>query len=95
MSRNFYAVEYKSGRNTTTGQPNSLTGNYSIACNVRAFASKKERDNWVLEGASTSAMRGNCREEVTLKEARELYSGMNERQFKRELGIHLTPRYRK
>jgi len=71
----FYAVQFMSGRNTTTGQPNAKTGYYSNAVGVNCFKTSAERDEWVSNGESTSAMRGNCRESVSKKELRDLCLG--------------------
>lgn len=72
----FYAFEYFSGRNTTTGYPNPTTGCMSIAGFVAVFATRSARNAWVDAGAVTSDMAGNCREAVTAKEARSLKQGM-------------------
>ena len=81
----FYAVEYESGRNTTTGQPNPKTRNYSIASGSCVFASKSERDAWVRDGDQTSAMRGNCREATTLKVLRKLCLGLSLESFRQRI----------
>ena len=77
----FYAVEYISGRGTTTGQPNQKTGYMSIATDSVAFASKKERDAWVADGEYTSDMRGNSRAAVSLRQLRNLCLGMSIDEF--------------
>ena len=77
----FYAVEYKSGKNTTTGQPNQKTGYMSIATDSVAFTSKNDRDAWVADGEHTSDMRGNCRSAVTLRQLRNLCLGMSIDEF--------------
>lgn len=69
--KTYYAVQYRSGANTTTGEPNSR-GRMSIACSPESFSSKSERDEWVSNGEYTSAMRGNCREAVTVKKLGQL-----------------------
>lgn len=79
--RHFYAVQYRSGRFTTTGQPNKRTGRYSIAVNAAAFDTPAERDSWVDAGPVTSDMRGNCREAVTKAGLRRLLRGMSEAEF--------------
>jgi len=71
----YYAFEYKSGRNTTTGTPNPHTGRMSIAGGLAVFSSKHERDTWVNDGATTSDMGGNCRQAVSITGARKLYQG--------------------
>ena len=79
--KNFYAVEYSSGCNTTTGEPNARTGRMSIAVSPVAFASKTERGAWVDSGNQTSSMRGNCREAVTLRQLRDLSLGLSVAEF--------------
>lgn len=81
--KKFYAVEYLSGRNTTTGQPNPKTGYMSIAIDSVAFTSKNERDAWVADGEHTSDMRGNCRAAVSLRQLRKLCLGMSIDEFDR------------
>jgi hypothetical protein len=71
----YYAFEFRSGRHTTTGEPNKKTGRLSIAGNLVIFASKEKRDAWVDAGKTTSDMQGNCRESVTRTEARNLNLG--------------------
>lgn len=85
MSKKYYAVEFWSGRNTTTGEPNTKTGRMSIACDIEVFDSKSERDKWVENGKETSAMRGNCRESVTKKELRDLKLGWSIAEFNEHL----------
>lgn len=79
--RHFYAVQYRSGRFTTTGQPNKRTKRYSIAITGAAFDTPAERDSWVDAGPVTSDMRGNCREAVTKAGLRRLLRGMSEAEF--------------
>lgn len=74
--KKFYAFEFYSGRNTTTGQPNRTTGSYSTAGSLAVFPSSAQRDEWVKNGRVTSGMRGNCREIITAKDARALCAGM-------------------
>ena len=81
--KKFYAVEYLSGRNTTTGQPNQKTGYLSIAVHPQSFSSKPERDAWVDDGEHTSDMRGNCRSAVTLRQLRGLHLGLSLDDFDR------------
>ncbi len=73
----YYAFEYWSGRNTTTGQPNPRTGWHSIAGELVVFRSRKGRDKWVAAGKVTSDIQGNCREAVTARQARWLHRGMS------------------
>jgi hypothetical protein len=72
----FYAFQFQSGANTTTGQPNPTTGHFSTAGDLVVFSTREKRDAWVRRGRATSAMRGNCRYAVTAKEARTLHLGM-------------------
>ena len=85
----YYAFQFASGRNTTTGNTNEKTGKYSTAGTLTVFSSKKERDDWVARGKATSAMRGNCREAVTAREARELKCGQTLAQFQEEVEFSL------
>jgi hypothetical protein len=73
----FYAFQFKSGRHTTSGQPNENTGRLNKAGNLAVFSSSYNRDRWVDAGNITSDMQGNCREAVTAKEARKLHLGMS------------------
>jgi len=81
MPRTFYAVEFISGRNTTTGTPNPTTGRHSKAVRTAAFTSKADRDKWVSSGKVTSDMQGNCRESVTEKELRKLLQGLTTEEY--------------
>ncbi len=85
----YYAFQFASGRNTTTGNSNEKTGKYSTAGTLTVFSSKKERDDWVARGKVTSDMRGNCREAVTAREARELKCGQTLAQFQEEVEFSL------
>ena len=85
----FYAVQYESGINTTTGQPNPRTGRMSKAVNLMVFSKKENRDEWVLKGKVTSDMQGNCRTSVTKKEARNLQLGMSIIEFNEMLEMIL------
>jgi len=75
--KRFYGFEFYSGRGTTTGAPNETTGRMSIAGGIVVFGSMRERDDWVEGGAVTSEMCGNCREAVTIREARSMHLGMS------------------
>lgn len=79
--KNFYAIEYVSGRDTTTGEPNDKTGRMNIAIRAKVFDSYYDRNSWVLAGEYTSAMRGNCREAATLRQLRKLTRGLSFEQF--------------
>jgi hypothetical protein len=85
----FYAAQFESGENTTTGQPNSRTGRMSKAVNLMAFSKKENRDAWVDNGKVTSDMRGNCRKATTKKEARNLHLGMSVVEFNEMLDMML------
>jgi hypothetical protein len=76
-SKNYYAFQYASGLNTTTGEPNPNTGRMSIAGYLAVFTDRKNMDAWVSAGKTTSDMSGNCRRAVTAKEARSLHRGMS------------------
>lgn len=81
MSRYFYAVQFWSGRNTTTGEPNPRTMRMSRAVNVEVFKTAAARDKWVDGGQVTSGMAGNCREPVTKQQLRELRLGLSMKDF--------------
>ena len=78
----FYAFEYASGRNTTSGQPNDKTGHLNRAGFLAVFTSRSDRDAWVESGKSTADMGGNCRESVTSSQARKLHLGMSVADYK-------------
>lgn len=84
-TRHYYAVQYLSGRHTTTGTPNRNTGCYSIACNYAVFKTEKSRDAWVKEGKVTPDMQGNCREAVTKVQLRKLLRGLSLARFEESL----------
>lgn len=74
--KKYYAVQFTSGKNTTTGEANSRTGRMSKAVDLVSFSKKETRDNWVENGKITSDMQGgNCRKSVTKQEARDLHLG--------------------
>ena len=75
--KRYYAHQYASGRKTTTGEPNPRTGRMSIAGELRSFPTAQLRDEWVSRGKITPDMQGNCREAVTIREARRLRAGMS------------------
>ena len=77
----YYAAEYLSGKNTTTGEANPTTKLHSIAIIPRAFASEIERDLWVDSG--------NCREAMTYDELRGLCRGMTMQRFNEYLQLDL------
>jgi len=88
--KKYYAVQFWSGRNTTTGTPNEKTGYKSIACDLLSFSSKEARDSYVDKGKITCDMRGNCREAVTKKQARSLCLGMSVSAFNEHLELMLN-----
>ena len=51
MNNKYYGFEYKSGKTTTTGTPNKITGRMSIAGSVAVFNTRSERDEWVSENS--------------------------------------------
>lgn len=44
--KKFYAFEYKSGRDTTTGNPHPITGRLSICGQLAVFPTTLLRDDW-------------------------------------------------
>lgn len=87
----FYAFQFRSGRNTTTGEPNPRTGRMSKAGSLEVFATRAERDAWVAEGKTTSDMQGNCREAVTRAEARKLCRGCTMAEFNNLIALPTYP----
>ncbi len=81
----FYAVEFFSGKNTTTGTQNPRTGYMSIAHSIEVFSSKNARDEWVNNGKITADMRGNCRKAVSKNELRGLNLGLSVADFEQHL----------
>lgn len=61
----------------------------SIACDLLSFSTKEARDRYVSQGKVTSDMRGNCREIVTKKGARNLCLGMSVDEFNEHLEMML------
>ncbi len=47
QSRKCYGFRYFSGRSTTTGHPNEITGRMSIAGEAVVFSSRDERQVWI------------------------------------------------
>lgn len=45
--KKYYGIRYWSGRSTTTGTPNPITGRMSKAVDIEVFRSKKDRDEWL------------------------------------------------
>lgn len=83
----FFAFEFWGSRETTTGDPNPKTGRLGIAGYTAVFSTRERRDAWVEAGRTTSAMRGCCREAVTLKELRRLCFGMSVNDFNEHIAI--------
>lgn len=83
----FYAFEYHSGRNTTSGQPNATTGRMNTAGNLAIFSKRSARDSWVEKGRATPDMGGNCRRAVTAKEARSLMAGMSTEDYSHHVSM--------
>ncbi len=90
MNRTYFAFQFKSGRNTSTGTPNRITGRMSTAGTLRAFRSAAQRDAWVAEGCTTSDMTGNCREAISAKEARRLCAGSTTANFQSDVEYALA-----
>lgn len=68
-----YGVEYWSGKATTLGQANRITGRYNVACSIKAFASELDRQEW-LE-------RSDKRHKIGKSRLRSLCLGMSVRMF--------------
>lgn len=81
MNKYYYAVQFRSGRGTTTGQPNPRTWRMNRAVNIEVFLTPSDRDKWVENGKITTDMAGNCREPVTRKQLRALCLGMSMQEF--------------
>ena len=75
--KKYYAVEFKSGPTTTTGQPHPRTGNYNKAVDLKVFLSQADCVQWLAQGKTTSDMQGLNRQAVTVKEARSMHLGMS------------------
>jgi hypothetical protein len=76
--KHYYAFEYWGGDTTTTGDPNPMTGRYSIAGALAVFSRAKDRDKWIAGGPDFTHKR---RAVVTQREARRLRGGWTPRQF--------------
>jgi len=83
--KNYYGFEYADGVNTTSGQPNTnpgkFNGYYNTAGELKLFASKSARDEWVEIGCSSRA----GRVAVTPREARNLCAGMSRADYAEEI----------
>lgn len=90
MKKYFLGFEFKSGRHTTTGEPNPKTGWCSIAGNLMVFTSQADVDHWLAGGCVTSNMGSNYRQVVTKKEARELCRGISIAEFEEEIASKLA-----
>lgn len=77
----YYAFEFYSGSQTTTGNPNPLTRKYSIAGDMQCFSDRASRDRWVSEGSRSSDMNGNCRRAVKARDVRSYLLGLPLDQF--------------
>ena len=73
----YFAIEFISGKHTTTGTANPNTGNYNIAVETKCFAEKSEREDWVSKGSK--------RESVSKRELRDYYLGMSVAAFNEEV----------
>jgi hypothetical protein len=71
--KNFYAVEFIDGKNTTMGAPNPKTGRLSVAINTAAFCSSADRINWIN--------RAYKRKAVSVRELRALTMGLSKCEF--------------
>jgi len=77
----FYGIEFKCGKNTTTGWPNEKTGNMSIACNLKIFDTKLARDNWA----------DGCRKiAVNKSEIRDYHLGMSMQDYNEYLEFEIA-----
>lgn len=85
MSKYFYAVEFRSGRHTTTGENNPRTMRMSRAVWPQAFKTTSDRAEWIADGKVTSDMGGNNREAVTKKQLRGMCLGMSMEEFKEHI----------
>jgi hypothetical protein len=71
--KNFYAVEFIDGKNTTMGAPNPKTGRLSAAINTAVFYSNADRTNWIN--------RAYKRKAVSVRELRSLKMGLSKSEF--------------
>ena len=72
-----FAFEFKSGRNTTTGEPNKNTGNRSIAGQAHMFWDDVERDAWVVGNTINYDKNNDQRIRTSKQELRSLHLGMS------------------
>lgn len=77
MQKYFYGFRYFSKGNTTTGEPNKVTGNFSIAGELVVFIHRESLRNWLAnEKLSTpSGLGGGERVTINKKRARQLDLG--------------------
>ena len=94
--KKYYGVRFLGGNRTcTTGTPNEITGNMSIACDVQVFRSRADRDAWVNNEdlyAPTGA-NGGERIAATKTECRRLRQGNTVEAFEEELEMAEMSRY--
>ena len=76
-----YALEFKSGKNTTWGRPNKHTGRLSRSVELSVFKNRSDRKEWIDKGEITSDMKGNCREPVNLEKIRSFFWGLTQTEF--------------
>jgi len=77
--KHFYGIQFKDGMNTTTGEPNKISGRMSIACDIVVFKTRRKRGNWLANE------RDKTRIPVTLKEIPRYHRGMKTRDLKKEI----------
>ena len=77
----YYAFQYLKDEGTTTGEPNKLTGKYSIAGDLVAFKSVFRREVYLLFCRMHNV---KCKS-VTPDEARRLCAGMSGKEYARYL----------
>jgi len=79
----FYGFEYWDGRQTTTGEPNQMTGRMSIAGTIAVFDNARDRGTWI---GHTEYKHGlPCRVACTKETLRSLHLGMSVADFKDHL----------
>ena len=72
----FYGFQYDAGTSTTYGEPHPQTGRMSIAGNLKVFATREARNEWV------AAASDKTREAITTKkQAKELWAGLSVSEF--------------
>lgn len=84
----FYGIRFLGGNRTcTTGEPNSITGRMSVACDVTVFRTRSERDKWVNEEkiSAPSGCGGGERISCTKKYARSKQRGISVAEFEQDI----------